>query len=152
MIILFSKSQLALFDAPVQVGAHVRKDGVVVKPHTRIQKIALHHQAAPRQGSLFDAQPHVAPGHTLDLFANEPEPIVVPKQPEPPKSPTRAAPVQRQRRLRRQPERVLHRPAKVAAAMWTACTRLGVAAGREIRAGAVLLRTGVFLETAPMPA
>lgn len=48
MLILFAKSQLALFDAPVNVAAHVRKDGTVVKPHTRIQKVAV------RQASLFD--------------------------------------------------------------------------------------------------
>lgn len=54
MLILFVKSQLALFDAPVNVAAHVRKDGTVVKPHTRIQKIAF------KQRSLFD-EPHAAP-------------------------------------------------------------------------------------------
>lgn len=41
MLILFAKSQLALFDAPVHVAASVRKDGAVVKPHIRIQKVAL---------------------------------------------------------------------------------------------------------------
>jgi superfamily II DNA or RNA helicase/predicted RNA methylase len=97
MIILFSKSQLALFDAPVQVGAHVRKDGVVVKPHVRIQKVALHQQHAPRQASLFDEPPappvaakpikppKPAAPVTLDLFAPE----NLPKQePEAPKTPT----------------------------------------------------------------
>ena len=54
MLILFAKSQLALFDAPVNVAAHVRRDGTVVKPHTRIQKVAL------RQPSLF-AEHHAAP-------------------------------------------------------------------------------------------
>ena len=34
--------QLGLFSAPVQVKGTVRKDGTVVKPHTRIQKVALH--------------------------------------------------------------------------------------------------------------
>jgi N12 class adenine-specific DNA methylase/predicted RNA methylase len=55
MLILFAKSQLALFNAPVQVSATVRKDGTVVKPHIRIQKVALKpHQ----QASLFGE--HVA--------------------------------------------------------------------------------------------
>lgn len=68
MIFLFTKSQFALFDAPVRVAAHVRKDGTVVAPHTRIQKIALkqHHQQ-----SLFggDEQPAAKPKRTkLDTF------------------------------------------------------------------------------------
>lgn len=43
---LLTKSQGSLFDAPVRVAAHVRKDGTVVAPHTRIQKVAFkqHHQ------------------------------------------------------------------------------------------------------------
>lgn len=48
MLIFFAKSQLALFDAPVNVAAHVRKDGTVVKPHVRIQKVTI------KQPSLFD--------------------------------------------------------------------------------------------------
>lgn len=48
MLIFFVKSQLALFDAPVNVAAHVRKDGTVVKPHIRIQKVTV------KQPSLFD--------------------------------------------------------------------------------------------------
>ena len=48
MLIFFVKSQLALFDAPVNVAAHVRKDGTVVKPHVRIQKVTI------KQPSLFD--------------------------------------------------------------------------------------------------
>lgn len=82
MIILFSKSQLALFAAPVQVAASVRKDGTVVKPHTRIQKIALHHKQpahAPRQIDMFEQPapvvavkpPKPAAPVTLDLFAPE---------------------------------------------------------------------------------
>ena len=68
MLILFAKSQFALFDAPVHVAAHVRKDGTVVAPHTRIQKVALkqHHQA-----SLFGEQeaPAAKPKRTkLDVF------------------------------------------------------------------------------------
>ena len=68
MIFLFKKSQFALFDAPVHVAAHVRKDGTVVAPHTRIQKIAVkqHHQQ-----SLFggDEQPVAKPKRTkLDTF------------------------------------------------------------------------------------
>lgn len=56
MIILLTKSQLALFDMPVHVGAHVRKDGSVVKPHVRIQRVALKPQ---QQASLFGE--HEAP-------------------------------------------------------------------------------------------
>lgn len=67
MLVLFVKSQLALFDTPVNVAAHVRKDGTVVKPHTRIQKVAM------RQTSLFErhAAPDAAPvarRSKLDLF------------------------------------------------------------------------------------
>lgn len=54
MLVLFVKSQLALFDAPINVAAHVRKDGTVVKPHVRIQKVAMHQQ------SLFGHH-HAAP-------------------------------------------------------------------------------------------
>lgn len=54
MLVLFVKSQLALFDAPINVAAHVRKDGAVVKPHVRIQKVAMHQQ------SLFGHH-HAAP-------------------------------------------------------------------------------------------
>jgi hypothetical protein len=67
MLVLFVKSQLALFDTPVNVAAHVRKDGTVVKPHTRIQKVAM------RQTSLFErhAAPDAAPAarrSKLDVF------------------------------------------------------------------------------------
>lgn len=68
MLIFFTKSQLPLFDAPVRVAAHVRKDGVVVKPHIRIQKVSA------RQESLF-GQHHAEtkaapePKHSkLDVF------------------------------------------------------------------------------------
>lgn len=86
MLILFKKSQLALFDAPVHVAAHVRKDGVVVAPHTRIQKVGMKPMA---QHSLFaemDAPPRPAPKPklitptTLDLFAPE----NLPPEPAPP--------------------------------------------------------------------
>ena len=67
MLIFFTKSQLALFNAPVHVGAHVRKDGTVVKPHVRIQKVTV------KQRSLFDepkaAEPVAKPKRTrLDIF------------------------------------------------------------------------------------
>lgn len=67
MLVFFVKSQLALFDTPVNVAAHVRKDGTVVKPHTRIQKVAA------RQPSLFEhhAAPEQAPAakrSKLDIF------------------------------------------------------------------------------------
>jgi superfamily II DNA or RNA helicase len=66
MIILFVKSQFNLFDTTVHVAAHVRKDGVVVAPHIRIQKVAF------KQHSLFDA-PAAAPAPAakrtkLDVF------------------------------------------------------------------------------------
>jgi hypothetical protein len=88
MIILFRKSQLALFDAPVHVAASVRKDGTVVKPHVRIQKIAMKPAAKPHQPSLFDELAPASRGQTLDLFANEPHPIMVEKKPEPAAVPT----------------------------------------------------------------
>jgi superfamily II DNA or RNA helicase len=79
MLILFRKSQLALFDAPVQVSASVRKDGTVVKPHTRIQKVRANQApAASHQASLFDAQPHVQRGQTLDLFDEHHQPTAAP--------------------------------------------------------------------------
>lgn len=52
MIYIFRKSQLPLFDTPVQIAAHVRKDGTVVKPHVRIMKVG--HK--PAQASLFAEQ------------------------------------------------------------------------------------------------
>lgn len=68
MLVLLVKSQLALFNSPVRVAAHVRKDGTVVKPHMRIQRVAMHqhslfgeHHAAPA--------PVAAPKRTkLDIF------------------------------------------------------------------------------------
>lgn len=54
MLLLFVKSQLSLFDTPINVAAHVRKDGTVVKPHIRIQKVAV------KQPSLF-GEHHAAP-------------------------------------------------------------------------------------------
>lgn len=54
MLILFIKSQLSLFDMPVHVGAHVRKDGTTVKPHVRIQKVAARKKEPTPQTSLFD--------------------------------------------------------------------------------------------------
>jgi superfamily II DNA or RNA helicase len=77
MIILFRKSQLALFDAPVHVAASVRKDGTVVKPHIRIQKVAMKPAVAkPVQLSIFDqpqaaAKPIVLKPRTIDLFAHD---------------------------------------------------------------------------------
>lgn len=76
MLILFRKSQLALFDAPVQVAAHVRKDGVVVAPHTRIQKVGVKPMHQHQLFSEIDA-PAVKPikikpvDTTMDLFAPE---------------------------------------------------------------------------------
>jgi hypothetical protein len=39
VILLFKSVQMGLFDAPVNVRASVRRDGTVVKPHTRVQKV-----------------------------------------------------------------------------------------------------------------
>lgn len=69
MIFIFRKSQLPLFAAPIHVAASVRKDGTVVKPHIRMQKVALKPIA---QGSLFggeQAEPQKKPKRTkLDAF------------------------------------------------------------------------------------
>lgn len=67
MLVFFTKSQFNLFDAPVNVAAHVRKDGSLVQAHTRIQKVAV------KQHSLFTEhaapQPAPAPKRTkLDTF------------------------------------------------------------------------------------
>ena len=65
---ILQKSQLALFNAPVHVSAHVRKDGTVVQPHMRIQKIAV---KQPHQHSLFGEheEPAAKPKRTkLDAF------------------------------------------------------------------------------------
>lgn len=89
MLILFRKSQLALFDAPVQVAAHVRKDGVVVAPHTRIQKVGVKPMHQHQLFSEMDApkaprpalKPKLITPTTLDLFAPEnlaPEPAPAP--------------------------------------------------------------------------
>ena len=55
MLIFFVKSQLPLFDTPVPVAAHVRKDGVFIPRHIRIQKVTV------KQPSLFDDQPSIEP-------------------------------------------------------------------------------------------
>lgn len=68
MLIILAKSQSLLFDAPVQVAGHVRKDGVLVAPHTRIQKKVI-----PR--------PAAAPApHTPDLFGEAPAPAAKPSK------------------------------------------------------------------------
>jgi len=54
MLIIFRKSQLPLFDMPVQVAGFVRKDGKYVKPHMRIAQVAL---KPHEQGHLFGAPP-----------------------------------------------------------------------------------------------
>lgn len=48
MIVFFTKSQLALFQQPVHVEAHVRKDGAYVPEHTRMQHVAHHPPTQPR--------------------------------------------------------------------------------------------------------
>lgn len=80
MIIFLKKSQGMLFDAPVHVAPHVRKDGVVVAPHVRMQKVR-----APQP----HAQRHQQPAHaTGDLFADPPP---APTNQEPIKEETRAS-------------------------------------------------------------
>jgi N12 class adenine-specific DNA methylase/predicted RNA methylase/superfamily II DNA/RNA helicase len=68
MLILFVKSQLALFDMPVHVAGSVRKDGTVVAPHMSTRKVAIKPAA---QGDLFSAaeKPAKKPRRTkLDTF------------------------------------------------------------------------------------
>ena len=69
MFIIFAKSQVPLFDAPVQVAQHVRKDGTVVAQHTRIQKVAL-------------KRPAPAPHHQASLFGDEvaPQKVIKPSK------------------------------------------------------------------------
>lgn len=53
MLITFTKSQGFLFDAPVHVKGHVRKDGTVVADHMRMQEVlAPQPAAAPRATKL----------------------------------------------------------------------------------------------------
>jgi len=61
MLILFVKSQFNLFDAPVHVAAHVRKDGVVVGPHTRIQKVSVKQPVTHRPATQDLFAEHAAP-------------------------------------------------------------------------------------------
>lgn len=68
MLIVLAKSQSLLFDAPVQVSGSVRKDGTLVAPHVRIQKIAAKRAPAPQHHA---AQPQQA---TPDLFGDAPAP------------------------------------------------------------------------------
>lgn len=70
MIILFLKSQLALFDMPVRIGAHVRKDGTVVKPHTRIVRAKPKPQKIRQQSLFADAPAAPAKRTRLDIFIN----------------------------------------------------------------------------------
>lgn len=68
MLIYFRKSQLSLFAMPVHVAGGVRKDGTVVKPHMRMQKVAL---KPHEQQKLFDHEHEVkvAPGvRKIDKF------------------------------------------------------------------------------------
>src|SRR5690606_19728245 len=51
MIVVFFKAQLPLFDAPVHVSGSIRKDGTVVRPHVRIQKVSA--KRGPAQAALF---------------------------------------------------------------------------------------------------
>lgn len=67
MILFFKAEQLGLFDAPVNVRASVRRDGTVVKPHTRIQKKRAEPPKRRASGDLFADPPKPAfrPTHLL---------------------------------------------------------------------------------------
>jgi predicted RNA methylase/superfamily II DNA or RNA helicase len=67
MIIFLKKSQFALFDAPVHVAPHVRKDGVVVAAHTRIQKVRPK-APAPQQRTLFGDEQEKQKRSKLDAW------------------------------------------------------------------------------------
>lgn len=73
MLIVFAKSQSTLFDAPVQVAGSVRKDGTLVAPHMRIQKIAVKRPIAQHhQASLFGDEPKPAAKRSkLDVFVDK---------------------------------------------------------------------------------
>jgi SNF2 family DNA or RNA helicase/predicted RNA methylase len=60
MIILFQKSQLALFDTPVRVATHVRKDGVVIPEHTAMRKKGVHPAHHGRLQAFIDKHGGVA--------------------------------------------------------------------------------------------
>lgn len=69
MIILFSKSQMALFDMPINIAAHVRSDGTVVKPHVRIMKVAQKPTPAVQHNLFADeAKPKTTKNTKLDTF------------------------------------------------------------------------------------
>lgn len=95
MLFLIKAEQFSLFSAPVHVAASVRKDGTVVAPHTRIQKVRVkpHHTAQP---SLFDDGHKPVTPHTPDMFEQEevkaPEPVIAEKVEKP--APVVAAPVE----------------------------------------------------------
>lgn len=57
---LVNKSQAFLFDAPVHVGGHVRRDGTYVAPHTRVQKVAAK-EPTKQQLALFREEHAPAP-------------------------------------------------------------------------------------------
>lgn len=65
MIIFLRKSQLPLFDAPVHVSGSVRKDGAVIPPHIRIQKVAAKKPEAPKTGDLFADRPAPEPAPAI---------------------------------------------------------------------------------------
>lgn len=66
MIVFFKKSQGMLFDAPVHVSGSVRRDGAIIPPHVRIQKVAAKKPAPPKSS---EPPPK---GVTGDLFAEQP--------------------------------------------------------------------------------
>lgn len=92
MIILFKKSQAALFESPIQVAGSVRKDGTIVAPHIRLQKIAH--------------KPHAAEHASMSLFGDDgaPTPEAAQPEPAPTTEPTKAP--AKPSRLKRLAERV----------------------------------------------
>ncbi len=70
MLIVLAKSQSTLFDAPVRVAGSVRKDGTLVAPHMRIQKVAVKRPVPHEQPGLFGdvAAPAPVKRSRLDSF------------------------------------------------------------------------------------
>lgn len=66
---LLKAQQFGLFDTPTLIAPHVRKDGTLVNAHMRVVKKRA---AQPIKARVIASHPH-----TLDLFAEHDEPIIV---------------------------------------------------------------------------
>lgn len=68
---MIKAQQMSLFDAPINVPTSVRKDGTVVKPYTRIQKVAL--KVEPPKPLTLDDAVHALGGldHVKKVLASE---------------------------------------------------------------------------------